>query len=213
MTTKVNLQLRNYIESNILPRYEKDKSGHGLCHIKYVIDRSFVLVKENGLNVNPDMVYTIAAYHDIGHQIDPARHEILSAEIMLNDKKLKEFFTDEQMLTMRGAIEDHRASAKKDPRTIYGKIVSSADRNDSVEKCLERSYFYGKKLYPNATDEELYEHAFEVLSKKFGKGGYAKFYFRDNVYEDFLSEMRKLLEDKNKFIKAQKSYIDKLKRQ
>ena len=31
------------------------------------------------------MLYTIAAYHDIGHHIDAKNHEIVSAKIMYED--------------------------------------------------------------------------------------------------------------------------------
>lgn len=210
---KVNKKLKEYIENNIFPEYEKNEQAHGIKHIKYVIERSFELVEQNNLTINIDMVYTIAAYHDIGHYIDPKTHEIISAEIMFKDKNLSNFFTSDEIVTIKEAIEDHRASSKNEPRSIYGKIVSSADRNDTVEKCLSRTYSYGKKLDPNATDEELFIRAFDVLTKKFGIGGYAKFYFKDKRYEDFLKELRTLLTDKNNFINTQREYINNLKKQ
>ena len=46
---------------------------------------------------------------------------------------------------MSEAVEDHRSSLENDPRSIYGKIVSSADRNTSVEVTLKRCYSYNKK--------------------------------------------------------------------
>ena len=211
MVKGVNKNLKKYITENIFPEYDKNESAHNLGHIRYVIDRSFDLVVENKLNVSPDMVYTVAAYHDIGHHIDSKTHEIISADIMFKDKNLKPFFTDTERRIIKEAIEDHRSSAKSDPRSIYGKIVSSADRNDSVEACLRRSYTYGKKLHPNATDEDLFINAHEVLTKKFGKGGYAKFYFKDSVYEKFLAEIRALLSNQEDFINTQRAYIAKLK--
>lgn len=210
---KVNQKLQQYIEENIFPSYQKNDAGHNLEHIKYVIDRSFQLVEENELDVNLDMVYTIASYHDIGHYIDSKKHEIISAEIMFQDEKLKEFFTKEELKTVKEAIEDHRASSNKDPRSIYGKIVSSADRSNTVEDCLSRTYTYGKKLDPKATDEELFLRAHEVLLKKFGENGYAKFYFKDSIYEKFLTDLRELLADKENYINVQRKYIEKLKKE
>ena len=99
------------------------------------------------------MVYRIAAYHDIGHHIDSKTHEMVSADIMSKDENLKNFFFDEERQIIKEAIEDHRASAKDEPRSIYGRIVSSADRNNTVEACLRRTYTYGKKIDPNVTDE------------------------------------------------------------
>lgn len=206
----VDKELQNYIENNIFPEYEKNEKGHGIEHIKYVIQRSFQLVEENNLKVNLNMVYTIAAYHDIGHYIDSKNHEIISADIMSKDEILSNFFTKDELLIMKEAIEDHRASAKDVPRSIYGKIVSSADRNNRVEDCLRRTYFYGKKLNPDATDEELFLRAYDVLVNKFGENGYAKFYFKDMQYENFLKELRELLKDKEKYINTQREYIKKL---
>ena len=208
----INKELQDYIENNIFPEYEKNDKGHDIDHIKYVIERSFQLVEENNLDVNLDMVYTIASYHDIGHHIDSKTHEIISADIMSKDKNLDRFFTDDELMIIKKAIEDHRASAKDDPRSIYGRIVSSADRNNRVEDCLRRSYTYGKKLNPDATDEELFLRAYDVLVNKFGEDGYAKFYFKDTQYEDFLRELRELLKDKETYINTQREYIKELKK-
>ena len=159
------------------------------------------------------MVYTIASYHDIGHHIDSKTHEIISADIMSKDKNLSDFFNEEELTIIKEAIEDHRASAKDEPRSIYGRIVSSADRNNTVEACLKRTYTYGKKLKPDATDEELFLRAYDVLVNKFGEGGYAKFYFKDKQYENFLKKLRDLLKDKEKYIETQREYIKKLKKE
>ena len=209
---KVNSVLKKYIEDNVFPEYSKNEVGHGINHIKDVINRSFELVKENDLDVNLDMVYVIASYHDIGHHIDSANHEKVSADIMSKDNNLKRFFNLSELKIIKEAIEDHRSSSKTDPRSIYGKIVSSADRNNTVEHCLSRTYTYGKRLNPKATDEELFNRAYDVLQEKFGINGYAKYYFKDSKYEKFLEELRELLEDKEKFIKTQRDYINKLKK-
>ena len=210
---KINKNLKNYIENNVLSEYAKNESGHGIEHIKYVINRSFELVEENNLDVNYDMVYTIAAYHDIGHHIDSKNHEKISADMMFKDKNLEKYFSNEELIVIKEAIEDHRASSKKDPRSIYGKIVSSADRNNTIEDCLRRTYTYGKKLNPNATDEELFFRAYDVLVDKFGEEGYAKFYFKDKQYEQFLKDLRKLLADKDNYVKTQEKYIKELKKE
>ena len=212
-TKNVRQDLKDYIAEHIFPEYEKNEPAHGIGHIKYVIERSFELVDENDLDVNPNIVYTVASYHDIGHHIDSKTHEIISADMMFKDKNLKRFFSDEERQTIKEAIEDHRASAKDDPRSIYGRIVSSADRNNTVEACLRRTYTYGKKLDSNATDEELFLRAYDVLTKKFGENGYAKFYFKDSVYEKFLQDLRELLSNKDNYIETQRQYIKKLKKE
>ncbi len=207
---EINEELKEYIENNIFPEYEKNDEGHNLEHINYVINRSFKFA-DTVEGINYDIVYTVAAYHDIGHHINPKAHEIVSAEIMYNDNQLNKFFTNEEREIIKEAIEDHRASSNHEPRSIYGKIVSTADRNNTVEACLRRSYLYGKRLAPKFTDEQLFERAYEALNMKFGENGYAKFFFKDDEYEKFLKDIRKLLSDKNKFIEVQKNYIDELK--
>lgn len=204
---KVDSKIKEYIETYLFPEYFKNEEGHGINHINYVIRRSFELIEQNNLDVNHNMVYVIAAYHDIGHHIDRKKHEQISADIMSKDEKLKEFFTDEELKIIKEAIEDHRASSEHEPRTIYGKIVSSADRNNTVEQCLERTYTYAKKQESHLNNRQMFERAYEVLNNKFGYNGYAKFYFKDKEYEDFLKDIRKLLEDKENFCKVQEEYL------
>lgn len=196
----IRKELKEYIENNILKEYEKNEKGHGIEHIKYVIRRSLTFSKQLE-NINEEMVYTIAAYHDIGYHIDKDNHEKISAEILLKDNNLKEFFTEEEIKTMSEAVEDHRASSKEEPRSIYGKIVSSADRNVSVEASLKRAYSYNKKHYPDLTEEEIYTECMRHLNKKFGKNGYAtkKIYFEDKEYEEYLKIMAELTENRKKF--------------
>ena len=207
---QIKEEIRQYIEKNIFPEYEKNEQGHGINHIYDVIRRSFDIIEQNDLKVDYNIVYVIAAYHDIGHHIDAKNHEKVSAEIMDKDQKLEQFFTAEELNIIKEAIEDHRASANTEPRSIYGKIVSSADRNNTVEQCLERTYSYWKRHNPNATDRELYEDSFDKLTKKFGVNGYAKFYFKDREYEKFLEDLRNLLNDKEKFCKVQERYIKEI---
>ena len=132
----VREDLKKYIEENVFPQYAKNEKAHNLEHILAVIERSFHLVEENQLEVNPDIVYTVASYHDIGHHIDPKNHEKISADMMVQDEGLKDFFDEEELKVIQEAIEDHRASSDHEPRSVYGKIVSSADRNTSVEVTL-----------------------------------------------------------------------------
>jgi len=204
---QIKEKIKQYLEKYIFPEYEKNEKGHGINHIYDVIRRSYDIIEQNDLKVDYNMVYVIAAYHDIGHHIDAENHEKISAEIMSKDEKLKEFFSELELNIIKEAIEDHRASSKVEPRSIYGKIVSSADRNNTVEQCLERTYSYGKKHNPNATDRELYEDSFNKLTKKFGINGYAKYYFKDIEYEKFLEDIRELLQDKERFYKVQEKYI------
>ena len=139
-------ELIEYIENKIFPLYSKNEEGHGTNHIKTVIKRSLELAK--GYNVDLDMVYTIASYHDLGHYIDRKKHEIISAQMFIEDENIKKWFTDEQINIIKEAIEDHRSSSNHEPRSIYGKIISTADRNIiDVDTAIKRAYNSTKKNY------------------------------------------------------------------
>ena len=206
---EVNNELRKYIENNIFPLYENNYIGDGIDRVYYVIKRSEQIIEENDLNVDDNILFAVISYHDLRKNNDEKSHEKVSSEIMFNDEFLKDFFTEEQREIIKEAIEDQRANAKNEPRNIYGKILSSASRNASIEQTLKRSYIYGKKKNPNFSDEEIFEGAYEALLNKFGENGYAKFYFKDSTYEKFLKDIRSLLSNKEEFINVQRNYINK----
>lgn len=196
----INKELINYINKFILPEYEKNDEGHNINHINYVINRSlkFASTMEN---INFDMVYTIASYHDIGHHIDAKNHEKVSAEILRNDINLSNFFDEEQIQIMAQAVADHRASSEHEPNSIYGKIVSSADRNTSIDTVLRRTYTYRVKHNPDYSLATIMEESRQHIINKFGKNGYAteKMYFKDKEYEEYLKNISVLALDKEEF--------------
>ena len=202
----INNDLRNYIEENILPIYDKNEECHGLTHIRYVISRSLKFAFEM-TNINYNMVFVIAAYHDIGHHVDYKNHEKVSAEMLLADLNLKKYFNEEQIRIMADAIYDHRASLEYEPRTIYGKIVSSADRNTNINTILQRTYTYILKHNPEKSLDDIIEESRKHILDKFGKDGYAKnkMYFKDEQYEKFLIKCDKLASNKEEF---KKKYIE-----
>ena len=194
----IDVKLRAYIENNILPIYEKNDSGHGIEHIKYVIKRSFEFAKQFD-DINLDMVYVIASFHDIAHHIDRNNHEILSAKLFYEDEKMKEFFTDEQRKIIKEAIEDHRASLENEPRSNYGKIISSADRNTDLVSALKRTHAYTIKHYPDLDLDDMINRAYNHISKKFGNDGYAKTYCYDKEFEDFKKNVETVIKNKYGF--------------
>ncbi len=205
----IDKKLERYVEQNIFPQYKLNDKAHQIDHIKYVISRCFKLSKN--MNVDDNMLYVVAAYHDIGHHIDYKNHEKVSAEILYNDKNLKEFFADQDLRIMKEAIEDHRASLVNVPRNIYGKILSSADRNIDVDDSLKRIYIYSKTHFDNLNEEETIEECYNHTLEKFGENGYANFFVEDIDYNNYLKELRNLLNNKEEFIKRLKSLVDKIK--
>lgn len=206
----INSELKAYIENNIFPQYSKNEEGHGINHIKKVIERSFKLA--NGYDVNLDMVYVIASYHDIGHYIDKDKHEEISADIMYNDNKLKKWFDENDRVVIKEAIEDHRASLKREPRSIYGKIISSADRTImSIDDSIKRTYLYGKKHEKDYTEEQLINRVYTHLKEKYGEDGYAKCYIKDDEFNDAITNLRNALSDKESFLIRVNEVIKEIK--
>lgn len=192
----------NYVEDKVLPLYDTNIGGHGRDHILTVIMRSFEIKKEFDLSLKNKLILIIAAYHDIGYKKDPDNHEQVSSEMFLADKEIQKFLEPDEVQIVAEAIVDHRASLEYEARSEYGKLVSSADRETSVENMLKRSFLYqaDKHADENPTIEQVIEYSFKKLTKKFGKDGYAKMYFPDKKYTEYLKEMQELLENKDKFI-------------
>ena len=194
----INKDLENYINTEILPQYEKNDSGHSLEHIDYVVRRCFGF-SEQFPDIDINILYTIAVFHDIAHHIDKKNHEKLSADMFYNNEKMKAFFSDEERALIKEAIEDHRASSISQPRSNYGKIISSADRSTDIDDFLRRTHAYTVKHFPDCTRVEMLQRAYEHTEQKYGKQGYAKHYVEDKEYENFRNEINLLLQDKEKF--------------
>ena len=186
--------LQAYIEQSILPRYAAFDKGHQRDHAESVINESLVLAKEHGADL--DMAYTIAAFHDLGLEVNRELHHIHSGEILMADPVLPQFFTDEQREIMRDAVEDHRASSKNAPRTIYGAIVAEADRHIAPETILRRALQFGMKQNPNADFEWHFERAYQHMLEKYAEGGYMKLWLNSKRNVQGLQNLRKIIGDK-----------------
>ena len=195
----VDEKLKQYICNNIFPRYAKNDLGHNIVHIKEVIRRSFVLDKTFNLNLDENMLFTIASYHDLGKYLDHERHHLIAGKLFFEDENMKQFFNDEQRKVIREAIEDHRSSKKDSPRSVYGKLISSADRNTSIEIVFIRSFFVAHERMPEENIEEYLDYTIKRLSKKYSIDNPENMFYEDKVYQDFLVEMRKLLQQPEKF--------------
>lgn len=194
----INKDLKIYIKNDILPQYEKNDNGHSLEHIDYVLKRCFKF-EEQFRNIDFNILYTIATFHDIAHHIDKKNHEKLSAEIFYSNEKMKEFFSEQERKLIKEAIEDHRASSASSPRSDYGKIISSADRSTDIDDFLRRTHAYTLKHFPDCTNEDILRRAYEHTEQKYGKSGYAKHYVKDEEYEAFREEINLLLQNMENF--------------
>ena len=191
----MNPDLTQYIEQEIIPRYDHFDKAHQRDHVLMVIQQSMDIASR--LDVNLDMVYAIAAYHDTGLCEGRERHHEVSAQIIKADPRLRQWFTEEEIQTMADAAEDHRASAKQAPRTIYGRIVAEADRFIDPETIVRRTIQYGLDHYPELEREAQYQRMVTHLKEKYGRGGYLKLWFSDSPNAARLERLRQIIDDES----------------
>lgn len=191
----VNKELQQYIEECILPLYDRHDTAHRRDHADVVINQSMALAKN--YDVDENMVYAIAAYHDTGIVYGREHHHTASKCILLEDKELERWFTAEQRAVMGDAVEDHRASSKTEPRTIYGRIVAEADR--IIEPCsiIRRTVQYTLTHHPELDKEEGYERMEQHLNEKYNYGGYLRLWIEESENGRRLEELRQIIANKN----------------
>jgi uncharacterized protein len=95
---------------------------------------------------------------------------------------------------MKEAVEDHRASASRSPRTIYGKIVAEADRDIDPDRIIRRCIQFGLANYPEKTEEEHWVRFKEHMLNKYSKEGYIKLWIPNSPNAKRLSELQNLIE-------------------
>lgn len=184
-------ELKAYIQGEILPRYEAYDPAHRRDHIEGVIARSLELATH--YEVERAMVYTVAAYHDLGLCEGRETHHLTSGRMLREDGELRRWFSQEQIATMSEAVEDHRASASHPPRTIYGMIVAEADRQIIPEVVIRRSIQYGLSHYPSLTREGHWERFLSHLHEKYDYGGYLQLHIPESENGRQLERLRGLI--------------------
>lgn len=186
-----SLDLVEFIETQILPQYANFDKAHNLEHVTRVIRRSLELAQRTGADIN--MVYTIAAYHDIGMSGPRAVHHITGGKILSNDARLKRWFTTEQIKIMKEAIEDHRASAAHAPRSLYGRIVAEADRDIVPDVVFQRTVQYGLANYPELDREHQWLRFSEHMDAKYSQHGYIRLWIAGSPNEEKLNVLRNII--------------------
>jgi uncharacterized protein len=193
MVHNIPVELQDYVCEKIIPQYAGFDKAHQIDHVEKVIEESLKLAMY--YEVDYSMVYIIAAYHDLGLCEGREFHHIVSGRILLADEILRRWFTDEQLLQMKEAIEDHRASNKQAPRSIYGKIVAEADRIIDPEITLRRTVQYGLSHYPEMDKEQQYVRFRKHLNDKYAEGGYLNLWIPQSDNAGRLAELRELIMD------------------
>lgn len=191
----VDEEISRYVEAKIIPLYDSFDKGHDRSHVRTVIEQSMKLA--SNYDVDTDMVYVIAAFHDLGLCEGRELHHIVSGRILLEDSFLRSRFSESQLEIMRDAVEDHRASSKHAPRTIYGMIVAEADRQIDIETILRRTVQYGMKNYPSYSRDEHYARFLSHLKDKYAESGYLRLWIPESDNARRLAELRRVIGDES----------------
>ncbi len=193
----MDIKLTAYIEGNVLPRYATFDAAHGVDHVMGVIARSLSLARL--VNVDERLAYVAAAYHDLGLVGGREKHHLLSGEMVMQDAFLASYFTSDELQLIKEAVEDHRASSSRSPRSIYGKIVAEADREIIPRIIVKRTILYGKSHEPFLDKEGQYERTRDHIVKKYGEGGYLKLWLPLKQNVEGLKTLRSYLKDETSF--------------
>ena len=195
----IRKSLEDYIYSEIVPKYAAFDPAHREDHAEAVIENAVKLYhdapEEIRSSLDIEILFTAAACHDLGRINGKERHHIDSGIIIRNDSRLKEWFDDAQIELIAQAAEDHRASNKEEPRSMYGKIVAEADRLIDTETIIRRTLLYGMSRYPEMTPDGQIDRALDHLYDKYGDDGYLRLWipWSDNALRLF--SLRCLLAD------------------
>lgn len=183
--------LQAFVETEIIPLYHAFDKAHREDHVRMVIDQALALA--GYYDVDPDLVYAAAAYHDTGLAVDRAKHHLESGKIIRSDKRLERWFTFDEIEVIAEAAEDHRASAKSAPRSIYGRLVAEADRFIDPVSIIRRTIQFGLSNYPELSQEEHWERTLSHLREKYGDGGYLRLWIPESPNTGRLERLRSII--------------------
>lgn len=194
MRQMLDKDIVRYVEDTIIPRYADFDKAHQIDHVEMVIEQSLGLAAHEP-TADLNMVYVIAAYHDLGLVNGRENHHTDSRRILETDEFVKGHFSAEQIRLMGEAVEDHRASKSGKPRNVYGLIVAEADRFIEPETIIRRTIQYGLKHYPELDREAHYLRTVEHLKDKYGPNGYLKVWLPYSDNASRLEDLRRIIAD------------------
>lgn len=202
--------IQKFVIDEIVPQYAGFDPAHKEDHALTVIEQAMLLMDgmsdwratqdektaSNWQEVpEREKLFIAAACHDLGLVNGRERHHLDSGIIIRSDSRLRQWFTEEDIETIAQAAEDHRASGKSAPRSIYGKIVAEADRVIDGDTIIRRTIQYGLTHYPTLDREGHIIRAIGHLREKYGRGGYLKLWIpwsdnsvRLNILQDIIAD-------------------------
>lgn len=199
-------ELKEYIKKEIKDKYKTFDKGHNISHFNFVTKNCVNYAKqliEKGVDIDLDIAYIVGAYHDIGISVAREGHALTSGKIVREDKMLKKYYSAEVIEMIAQAVEDHSSHLEYEPRSIYGKLVADADRNNSLYLVFSRPVKYGLKNEKGKTRSEHIDRVYDFVKSKFGRNGYVKYWLDIDDTKKEQQIVWELLDDE----KACKAYI------
>lgn len=175
----VRKSVLNYIKNTIKPKYKNFDKAHNISHFNFVTNNCLEYGKalqNRGENVDLEIAYLVGAFHDVGIEKGREGHAKSSGEFVRNDEFLKTEFDAQTIELIAEAVEDHSSHLEYEPRSIYGKIVADADRNNSLYLVFSRPIKYGLKNEKQFNRQEQIDRVYEFVQNKFGRNGYVKYW-------------------------------------
>lgn len=207
----VNPELEAFIEAEIIPEYKNFGRSHNVEHVRRVISNSLELAKFLGDGkLDEDMAYAIAAYHDLGMSGPREIHHITSGKMLMEDSRLRKWFSPEQIQVMKEAVEDHRASSDHAPRSVYGRIVAEADRDLEPDVVFTRAIEYGLEHYPQLGKEAQWRRFAKHMDEKYSSNGYITLWIPGSTNERNLKQIRAVIADRNALRRTFNEIFDRL---
>lgn len=212
----INPEIERYVYDTVVPKYRDFDEAHKEDHALTVISQAMHLLEGRAewigkqkmvdpvwkTPIDKDMLLVAAACHDLGLINGRDNHHMDSGTIIRADSNLRKWFNQEQIETIAQAAEDHRASGKGVPRSIYGMIVAEADRVIDGETIIRRTVQFGFKHYPDLGREGHIARAVDHLHEKYGRGGYLKLWVpwsenaaRLNALQDIIADPEAVLRE------------------
>jgi uncharacterized protein len=205
----LNPEIEKYIFEEVVPGYRNFDDAHKEDHAMTVIQQAMLLMEGKDAwvasheeadqiwktEIDANILLAAAACHDLGLVNGRDNHHMDSGVIIRADENLRKWFSPEQIETIAQAAEDHRASGKGAPRSIYGMIVAEADRVIDGETIIRRTVQFGFKHYPGLDRDGHIARAVDHLHEKYGRGGYLKLWIpwsenaaRLNALQDIIAD-------------------------
>ena len=171
--------LNAFLNESVFPAYSEDTTGHGEDHIRDVMSWT-VRLSEGMMEQRKRILCLVAAaYHDISITTMGRENHHMDSATMLREaqRDLHSWFSFSEIGVMVKAVEDHRASKVRMPRSKIGTVLSDADRAPSIDlkSLIHRTWDFRRTQHPEWGLDEMAQDMHRHIFKKYGRDGYCLF--------------------------------------